>query len=186
MDNLLLQNEISYWQSILPKTNNPKLLELAFFKIFIKFEKFASDLFIHYSIGNSSIEGYCPNRTLCFLDDTHLNSVIRNKNKGFVNYYENITELSQHIFIDNPFEIITTDSVFSSEFNNMKILRNYIAHESQFAENKYIISLLNNRSFIEPYLFLEKNRKNTGKSNFTTYVEIMNNTSEYLLKGPVT
>ena len=132
MDNLLLQNEISYWQSILPKTNNPKLLELAFFKIFIKFEKFASDLFIHYSIGNSSIEGYCPIRTLCFLDDTHL---------------------------------------FSSEFNNMKILRNYIAHESQFAENKYIISLLNNRSFIEPYLFLEKNRKNTGKSNFTTYLK---------------
>ena len=36
----------------------------------------------------------------------------------------------------------------------MKVIRDYIAHESSAARTKYIQSVLNNRPFIEPYQHL--------------------------------
>lgn len=184
MDNSFVLDEINYWNEILATNDNPKLLELAFFKIYIKFEKFTSDLFIFYSTGQNSSFDFCPERKLPFIDDTHLNNVIGNKNRAYINYFENITDLSEHIFVNNPFEIITTDVNYSGEFNNMKILRNYIAHESLSSKKKYVQSLLNNRDFIEPHEFLSKIRRSTGKSNLTTYIEIIIASTNYLIARP--
>ena len=185
MDNSLVSSEVAYWNGILSTNDNPKLLELAFFKIYIKFEKFVSDLFIHYSTGKLNSLNFCPNRILEFKDDTHLNNVLGIKNKNYINYYESITDLSEHIFVNNPFEIITTDANYSNEFINMKYLRNYIAHESTTARNKYVKTILNNRDFIEPYEYLIKIRNGTNKSNYTFYIEAIMSTSTYLLEGPV-
>ncbi|MEM0543807.1 hypothetical protein WFZ85_14390 [Flavobacterium sp. j3] len=184
MDNSLVIDEIEYWNGILAESDNPKLLEMAFFKIYIKFEKFTSDLFIYYCTGQNSSFDFCPERKLPFVDDNHLNGVIGTKNKAYINYYENIIELSEHIFVVNPFEIITRDVNYFNEFNNMKILRNYIAHESLSSRKKYVQSLLGNRDFIEPYEFLRKIRRNTGKSNLTTYNEIIINSTNYLIARP--
>lgn len=85
MDNSVLLEEIEFWKSKISATN-PEILELAFFKIFIKFEKFISDIFISYSIGNNSCESYCPNRKLNFSDEEHLNAVLKKENKSFVNH----------------------------------------------------------------------------------------------------
>jgi hypothetical protein len=185
MDNYFVANEVEYWNRILSNNDNPKLLELAFFKIYIKFEKFVSDLFIHYSTGQLNSLNFCPDRILEFRDDTHLNNVLGTKNKNYINYYESITDLSEHIFVNNPFEIITTDANFSNEFVNMKLLRNYIAHESSTSKNKYVKTILNNRDFIEPHEFLIKKRNGTNKSNYTIYIEAIMSTSTFLLEGPV-
>ncbi len=66
----------------------------------------------------------------------------------------------------------------------MKILRNYIAHESLSSRKKYIQSLLGNNDFIEPFEFLRKIRRATGKSNLTTYNEIILNSTNYLIARP--
>jgi len=184
MNNQVLLDEIEYWEKILPTNTNPELLELSFFKIFIKFEKFVSDVFISYCIGNISHKAYCPNRKLNFIDEEHLNAIIKKENRGFVNHYESIFKLSEHIFFDNPFEIISRDAILTSEFNNMKIIRDYIAHESSHARSKYESVLLNNKAFIEPFEFLQKTRRGTAKSNYTHYIEALKNSSEYLLTGP--
>ena len=123
MDNSNVINEINYWNGILAESDNLKLLEMAFFKTYIKFEKFTSDLFIYYCIGQNSSFDFCPERKLPFLDNEHLNGVIGTKNKSYINYYENIIRLSEHIFVENPFEIITRDVNFSKELNDMKIFK---------------------------------------------------------------
>lgn len=184
MNNTNLIEEITKWNEILTTKSNKDLYELAFFKIFIKFEKFLSDAFENYSIGIQSDYGYCPERILCFIDIEHLNKIIKKDNKSFVNHYESIKNLSNCIFQDNPFDILTTDANYYSDINNMKILRDYIAHESDSSKNKYIKSLLNSKSFVSPNDFLLKKKKVLNISNYTHYTNVMNEISGYLINVP--
>ena len=156
MDNQELIDEIDKWNIIFSSTTaiDQSLYELAFFKIFIKFEKFLSDCFENYAIGINSSSGYCPIRRLNFDDLGHLNKVIKKENRSFVNHFEVIKNISDCFFIDNPFEIIKTDPTHTTIVSNMKIIRDYIAHESSAAKNKYVTTILNNRPFIEPYQHL--------------------------------
>ena len=183
MDNSILLNEIELWKTKISE-NNPEMLELAFFKIFIKFEKFISDIFICYSIGNDSCENYCPNRKLNFNDENHLNALLKKENKSFVNHYDAVFKVSEYIFIDNPFEILSRDANFCSDILNMKTIRDYIAHESSHSTRLYCDRVLNSQNFIKPYEFLNKNKKGKAISNYTHYIELMINASDYIIKGP--
>ena len=184
MNNSDLIDEIAKWNEILTTKSNKDLYELAFFKVFIKFEKFLSDAFENYSIGLQSDYGYCPERILNFIDVDHLYKIIKKDNKSYVNHYESIKNLSNCIFQDNPFEILTTDANYSTDINNMKTLRDYIAHESSSARNRFIKSLLNNKSFISPNEFLLKKKKILNISNYTHYTNIMMEISGYLINVP--
>lgn len=184
MNNTDLIEEITKWNEILITKSNKDLYELAFFKIFIKFEKFLSDVFENYSVGNQSDFGYCPERILCFIDIDHLYKILKKDNKSYINHYESIKNLSNCIFQDNPFEILTTDANYSTDINNMKILRDYIAHESSSSRNKFIKSLLNNKNFIPPNEFLLKKKKVLNISNYTHYTNIMTQISCYLINVP--
>lgn len=183
MDNSVLLEEIEFWKSKISPTN-PEILELAFFKIFIKFEKFISDIFISYSIGNDSCENYCPNRKLNFTNEDHLNAVLKKENKSFVNHYDAVFKLSEHIFIDNPFEILSTDANFCSDILNMKTIRDYIAHESSHSRRLYYERVLNSQNFIKPYEFLNKKKKSKSISYYTHYIELMKTSTDYIIKGP--
>ena len=92
MDNKDLLDEIDKWNLVFSShsTIDPSLYELAFFKIFIKFEKFLSDCFENYAIGISSSFGYCPNRRLNFDDIEHLHKVIKKDNQSFINHWETL------------------------------------------------------------------------------------------------
>lgn len=184
MNNKDLIDEIEKWSQTLSNKSNTDLYELAFFKTFIKFEKFLSDTFENYSIGLQSEHGYCPERKLCFIDIDHLYNIIKKDNKSYLNQYECIKKYSHYIFQDNPFEIITTDANYSTYLNNMKILRDYIAHESPSARNRLISGLLNNRTFISPNEFLLKKNKSLNISNYTHYTNIMMEISGYLINVP--
>ncbi len=184
MNNTNLLNEISKWNLILSTNTNRDLYELAFFKIFIKFEKFLSDTFENYSIGNQSDSGYCPERILNFIDLEHLNKIIKKENASFVNHYEIIKNLSSCIFLSNPFEIIISDANYSTDIHHMKVLRDFIAHESDSAKGKYIRSLLNNRPFISPNEYLLKKKKIINISNYTHFTNIITEISKYLINEP--
>lgn len=184
MNNDILVNEIEYWKQLLQANSNPELIELAFFKIFIKFEKLISDIFIKYSIGEKSDFEFCPKRKLNFIDEDHLNKIIKKNNTSFINHYESILNLSEHIFINNPFEIISTSANYSSEIRKMKIIRDYIAHESSHSKSKYETNVTNRKN-LKPHEFLNKTKPSLSISYYSYYLKLMIETSEYLIKGPV-
>lgn len=184
MDNQELIDEVEKWKLLLTDSE-PKLIELAFFKIFIKFEKFLSNLFIHYSIGSNSVHSYCPNRKLKFDTQSQLDDILGNKRTNFINYFESVFKLSSHIFDENSSIVKINQSDHSSEILKIKTLRDYIAHESDASKEKYMNSLTNG-VFMEPYLFLIK-KKNRGTSitNYSYYVDKMVMISDFVLKEPV-
>jgi len=186
MDNTELFEEIEYWNEKISSSKTSEILELAFFKIFIKFEKFLSDLFVNYCIGENSLGNYCPERKLCFTDEEHLNAILQKEKKMFINHYDLILKLSDHIFAQNPFEIISRDANFSSEIRNMKIIRDYIAHESNHAKKKFSEALLNGKENIKPFEFLAKKKKSRAVSYYSYYIEIIKETSNYIINGPAT
>lgn len=188
MNNQDLIDEIDKWNTLFNSgiSIDNSLYELAFFKIFIKFEKFLSECFENYAIGNSSTHGYCPTRRLTFDDLNHLNKVIKKDNRSFVNHFEVIKNISDCFFHNNPFDIIKTDPTYSNVINQMKVIRDYIAHESSAAQTKYIQSVLNNRPFIEPYQHLLATKRGTSKSFYTYYIGSIITISNFIISTPVT
>lgn len=186
MDNQDLLDEISKWNTIFNSESqiDNSLYELAFFKVFIKFEKFLSICFENYAVGTPSSYGYCPNRRLVFDDIDHLNKVIKKENRSFVNHFDLIKGISECVFSDNPFDIIRTDAVYTNILNQMKVLRDYIAHESNAARNKYITNILNNRDFIEPYQHLLTIKRGTQSSYYTYYINSIVEVSNYIINIP--
>jgi len=187
MNNQDLIDEIDKWNAVFSSasTIDNSLFELAFFKVFIKFEKFLSDSFENYAIGNASIHGYCPPRRLTFDDLDHLNKVIKKENRSFVNHFEVIKNISDCFFTNNPFDIIKTDPNYSTIINQMKVIRDYIAHESSAAKQKYIVSILNNRPFIEPHQHLLSIKRGTSLSYYTYYINSIKDISNFIINTPV-
>ncbi|QZK89815.1 hypothetical protein K5V07_04665 [Flavobacterium sp. CHNK8] len=187
MDNQDLIDEINKWNVIFSSSStiDQSLYELAFFKIFIKFEKFLSDCFENYAIGINSNSGYCPTRRLNFDDLEHLNKVIKKENRSFVNHFDVIKNISDCFFIDNPFEIIKTDPTYTTIISHMKIIRDYIAHESTSAKNKYVVTILNNRPFIEPHQHLLLRKRGSTNSFYSYYINSIQNISNFIINAPI-
>lgn len=186
MDNQELLDEINRWNSIFTSDShlNNTIYELAFFKIFIKFEKFLSVCFENYAIGVPSSFEYCPRRKLIFQDIDHLIGVIKKENSSYIHHFDVIKNISKHVFEDNPFEIINSDSNHTQDISKMKALRDYIAHESDAAKNKYIKITLDNRDFVEPCDYLRSTKRNTSISYFTYYINKIKDISDFIINRP--
>ncbi|MBB6001596.1 hypothetical protein [Arcicella rosea] len=185
MNNDELKSEIDYWKTFFQGNPNldERVYEIAFFKIFVKFEIFISQLFIEYAIGGSSISGFQAERILNFRDRSHLEKVLKGRNSRFIDYTSKIEEISEYIFESdkNPFYVIES-ATYKELFLEMKILRNFIAHESEESKTKYVRKVLNNQVFISVGKHMQNkvSRSNT-KSNYTEYIEKMLEVSELLL-----
>jgi len=162
----------------------PILYEVSFFKIYVKFEVYLSNIFEEYCIGNKSSKGYCPQRKLSFTDKEHLRAVLKG-DKQYVDYIKKIESLSKHIFIDNPFNLIFDVAENSTMMTQMMRIRNYIAHESGESKKKYVESCLGSGQFVEPAVYLCKKNKKTSKSNYTMFVEKIIDLSELILEKPL-
>lgn len=167
-----LRSEIEKWTTFFSSqaSYDKRLLELAFFKIVVKFEKFLSELFVIYSTGGQSPREYVPSRKLEFIDEKHLSGVIAG-NKPFINYYQTIQQISKHVFIDNqdPFSLIFDDLKYSGYLQKMKHIRNYIAHESIESKHSYKTKVLNGK-FVEPYIHLQEMDHTQKISLYTVYI----------------
>jgi len=186
MDNRELIDEINNWQTILSTgQTSDYLVELAFFKIFVKFEKFLTMSFIHYSIGKRSSLNFKPRRKLGFKNQKHLEQMLLNPNAAFIDYPKILEKKALSIFNDdeNPFEILFSDATFSENFRKMQIIRNHIAHESPESLEKYLKKVLNSygiQSFIPISDFLNKLMKNSN-SYYSYYINIIRNYSNIIL-----
>lgn len=164
--------------------NIPELYEIFFFKVYVKFEVYLSQIFEAYAVGMSSGKGYCPNRKLNFIDKEHLRAVLKG-DKQYMDYIKKIESLSRHIFVDNPFDLIFQVEDNNTVFNQMISLRNYIAHESPESKKRFVDTCLGGGQFVEPHRYLTKINKRKSKSNYTIYMEKILEISELILEKPI-
>lgn len=172
-----LIKEIENWKPKIAKDND--FLEIAFFKIFVKFENFLTDIIVDYATGAVVNEDKVKLR-ISFEDREHFKSVtgldhldINNKTKKLV----------EHIFSDDNKISFFFNSSHATFFEDMKSLRNYIAHESQESRTKYIRRTLNNypgsgSDFVEPNVFLQWKKRSERDSIYTKFIELVLTYSE--------
>lgn len=181
MDISIVTSEIEYWDNYIASLDErDKILELAFFKIYVKFESFLSTAFINYCIGGASLSGNIPQRKLCFVDREHLDNVLKSRGGSYIDYLSMIENVSDHIFINNPFYPLKA-STYADDLTKMKILRNFIAHESVISKERYIKNVLSNQPYIEPYEHLKKIKKKSSDTYYTHYISILKDVSELLV-----
>ena len=161
--------------------------DIALLKIWIQFERFLGDLFISYSLGRPSEKGYVPRLKIRFHDEEQFNIFMRDRGKKYIEYLDRIETMSEHIFVDNPFAVIFSDANIKSVFEELKAIRNYIAHESRESKMKLVKQFFggDEKKFKEPNDFLQKIRKTAGKSHYTYYTETITGLTQILVSGIV-
>ena len=180
----VIDEKINYWKEWANK--NSHRYDIALFKIWIQFEKYIGELFVNYALGKKSERGYRPKLKLKFSTEEQLNALSREGNKPYIEYLVKIEKISKHIFDRDPFQIILLDSDYRNVFNQIKSIRNYIAHESGEAKLKYTNICLSgdSRKFKEPNEFLKQQEKESGLSFFSYYINSINNMTELLIDPP--
>lgn len=183
MENQELLDCIDYWNEQIRKDNS--LCEIAITKIFVKLEKFIICMFKNYCCGVPSSKGYIAERKLCFHDYSHLDNFLSIKGGSFIDYIPIIQKHSKFIFIDNrnPFDLIFADSILKDIFEELKAIRNYVAHESAESINKYMKTCLNGQAnFVEPNTYLNSLKSSRSKSYHSYYIDKVKEISEILLE----
>lgn len=162
--------------------------DIALLKIWIKFERFLSDLFVLYSLGESSEKGYTPKLNIQFQSEEQFNAFMKDGNKKYIEYLDRIDKLSKHIFEDNPFEILYTDSKYKPVMDELKALRNYIAHESVESKRKTINTCFsgNDKKFLEPNEYLKSKEQTSKESYYTFYTNAIAEMVDLLISQPIT
>ncbi|MBC1247360.1 hypothetical protein [Listeria booriae] len=170
-------NEIDKWDKLL-KSNND-FLEIAFFKIFVKFENFIVEMILQYASGEASSENYLPIRRLDFDDPEHLKNTIDTK---YLDVSDKTKSLVDQIFDNNnPFSFFF-DCQEATFFDSLRSVRNYIAHESRESKEKYRKKALFNKAHIEPNAYLSKRYKAEDiTSNYTKFIELVKSYSELII-----
>ncbi len=160
--------------------------DIALLKIWIQFERFLGSLFVTYATGKTSETGYAPQLKLQFIDEEHFNVFMREGNKKYVEYLDKIEKLSAHVFKDNPFDPILLDADIKPAFEQMKSIRNYIAHESGESKRKVINTCFSgdDRHFMEPNAYLLSREPTTGDTYYTYYTSIIGNVVDLLISDP--
>ena len=104
----------------------------------------------------------------------------------FLHSLSKIEKLSKHIFINDPFDVIFLDATNKTAYEQLKALRNYIAHESGEAKSKLINLCFsgNSNNFLEPNDFLTTRERSTRNTYYTYYINIIENIVDLLVDPP--
>ncbi len=139
-----------------------------------------------YATGNPSERGYSPELKIKFQDEEQFNAFMREGTKKYIEYLDKIEKLSSHIFKTNPFDVILLDADIKSSFEQMKVIRNYIAHESGEARRKFINTCFsgNEKNFVEPNDFLKSREKTTKDTYYTYYMKTIKTILDFLIEDP--
>ena len=181
-----INTAINDWSAWASNSQNHRF-DIALLKIWIQFEKFTSELFVLYATGQSSESRYKPRLQLKFQSEEQLNIFLREGNRTYIEFPTQIKKLSKHIFVDDPFDTaIFSDVNYNDAYNQIIAIRNYIAHESGEARIKYLKVCFGNSEdkFKEPNDFLQSNKKQTGKTYYTYYIESVQDMVSILIDPP--
>lgn len=171
-------NEAIVCISKLSEAERPGYYCLAFFGIFVKFQKIVREQFEHYCLGEQSSSGYCPERKHVFHDISELRSFLKTRSE-YIDYDERIYELAEYIFEDNPFS-----NLFSIEpqgYLMLKSIRNHIGHESDSSYKKlYDARIIRDDQTISTYFAMRSKR---NKIHFDELVLSIYEFSNYIIEG---
>jgi len=109
----------------------------AFMNVVTAWEKFLEQSAIAYSLSTASIQGNCPKCYISPIDEEHADELI----KGAVQYLdwsnkEQVLRMAERVFQDGePFK--TVISGINSTLQNIKKLRNNIAHNSRKSNREF-------------------------------------------------
>lgn len=173
--------QIDYWNDWLAnQKEEERKYDLSFFKIWIIFERFLVDIVISYSCGLPSERGFIPKQKLKFLDESHFNYFF--KKNTYVDYISVIENYSEQIFVDNPFQIITILTPYHDYYLKMKVIRNYIAHESFESRVRYLSVFFGSdeSKLLDPNEYLSKFNKRSGLTNYFVFVNAIKEMAEYI------
>lgn len=168
-----LEEQIKDWTSWANQTNS---YDIALFKIWISFERFLGDSFVSYCLGMPSESGFIPKLKVEFKDEEILNVFIREKNKNYIDYIPAIERFHDYIFEENVFgDAIFFNSENKSICDEIKTIRNYVAHESRESKDQYIKHCLSNKEFIGVNEYLKKSPKKKKQSHYSIYIDAIIN-----------
>lgn len=171
---LELINEIEKWR--VKVSADPTFLEIAFFKIFVKFENFITDTIFVYAT-ESAVDVSKVKLRVKFDDREHFKSITGIQ---YLDTSPKTKKLVEQIFTsENKFSFFFNSSD-SNFFEEMKLLRNYIAHESEESKNKYINKTLSQvkGGFMEPNDFLKFKKNKHTDSIYTKFINMVLTYSE--------
>jgi len=179
-DKLLLK--IEEWNDKVSKDNS--ISDIALLKIFIEFEKFLTNSFISYTLGKKGNNSFSPKLRLIFDDKEHLEGLLK-CNKAYIEYIEKIQEVRKFIFDDSscPFNKVFSTAEFETLFKQIKILRNFIAHESEESKEKYKKNVLRANgisTYREVHTFLMDINKKKNIPYYTIYINFFKFYSEII------
>ena len=161
--------------SSLDEENKHSYYPLGFFRIFIKFQNCIYSQFEKYCLGEKSSQNFLPDRKHVFNDEVELRTFLGSKNRDYIDYDDRIINLSEYIFVSNPFGNLSFLSPLS--YQQLIDVRNYIAHESDKATSK-LLDMTHNIS-LEDYLA----KKKDGRTNFEKIVKCLKQFSDYIIDG---
>lgn len=170
-----LVNEIEKWKEKIKDNND--FLEIAFFKIFVKFENFITDIIIDYATG-AVINKEKVDLRISFEDRDHFKGVT---GVNYLDTSKKTKKLVENIFCENNKISFFFNSQDSGFFEEMKYLRNYIAHESKESKNRYINVTLNTYhldGFVEPNVFLRWKKTSERDTIYTKFIKLVLTYSE--------
>ncbi|HFT2186118.1 TPA: hypothetical protein RG887_003535 [Bacillus cereus] len=178
-----LREDIQKWQTLIQTSTD--VYDLAFFKIFVKFEGFLVTVFKEYICGSGS-SAYTPERRLSFEDLGHFEKLVKSNSKGsFIDYLNIIGNFSKEVFVKdkNPFDCVFSDANLNPLYLRMRLIRNHIAHESSESRSSYHRRVLSNLEYIEPNEHLQKQVPQKRYTHFTEYINAIENAA-LILKNP--
>lgn len=113
------------------------ITELSFLKIFISWEFFLEQTFVRYMCGGITSSGYCPNRYVQPQKLEHAMRILL-QNKEYIDWtrWNEVKMWAKNFFKDgNPYERVILGS--EVKLNEMKTIRNRIAHHSEAATVRF-------------------------------------------------
>ena len=166
---IVLSNKVEF--KILPRYKS-MIAELCFLKIYLAWEKLLGDSFTNFMIIDNNRYSFVRP-----LSNKHAEEII-NEGKSYSDWdYEKAIKKSNRFFKKN-FPVPRVISLISSELEDMKTIRNRIAHNSKLSEKNFIELVRKKRGYLPakicPGDFLLSYDKNTGRTYFETYSNLLN------------
>lgn len=165
----MIKNEVSIWATILATTStSPKIIEAAFLSIAVSCEKYLSEKFLYFAADPHSPAS--PHRKIVINSRDDLSILIKGEQQ-YIDYNKAIDRCSSILFSKNPFDLVTATAHTTQILSETRTIRNYLAHRSDEARQKYVRICLAGSPYIEVSDYLQKK---TTKTRLTNYDRIIN------------
>jgi len=180
--NIELLNKIEEWEKEL--TDNSRHIHFALLEVFIEFEKFLTHAFISYALKEKGKNSFAPELRLQFDDKVHLQGLLQ-CSKPYIDYIKKVKEVRKFIFKEStcPFHKVFSTADFNTNFLHIKIMRDFIAHQSEESKAKYVKTILNSGRYIKVNTYLNTLSKHENISNYSRYINALKFYSEVICDG---